>query len=73
MKNTMLVAIVLIVLGVLALGYEGITYMTQEEIVDIGPLDIDVEKEETIPVPRIVGLVLLVGGVVTAVYASTKG
>ncbi len=73
MKNTMFVAIVLIVLGVLALGYEGITYMTQEEIVDLGPLEIDVEKEETIPVPRIVGLVLLVGGVVTAVYASTKG
>lgn len=72
MKNTMLVAVVLIVLGVLALGYEGITYMTQEEIVDLGPLELDVEKKETIPIPRIVGLVFLVGGVVTAVYASTK-
>lgn len=68
----MLIAVILIVLGVLALGYEGITYMTQEEIVDLGPLELDVEKKETIPIPRVVGLVFLIGGVVTAVYASTK-
>ena len=72
MKKTMLIGIVLIVLGVIALGYEGITYMTQEEVVDIGPLELDVEKEETIPIPRVAGLVFLVGGVITVVYTSMK-
>lgn len=72
MKKAMLIGIVLIVLGVVSLGYEGISYMTQEEVVDIGPLELDVEKEETIPIPRVAGLVFLVGGVITVVYTSMK-
>ncbi len=71
MNKTMLLGVVLIVLGVLALGYESISYMTQENVVDLGPLDIDVETKETIPVPRIVGVIFLIGGIATA-YASKK-
>lgn len=72
MKKTLLIGIVLIVLGVISLGYEGISYMTQEEVVDIGPLELDVEKKETLPIPRVAGLVFLVGGVITVVYTSMK-
>lgn len=68
----MLIGIVLIVLGVFALSYEGITYMTQEEVLDVGPLELDVEKKETLPIPRVAGLVFLVGGVITVVYTSLK-
>ena len=73
MKRSIIVGIVLIVIGVLALGYEGITYMTQEEVLDLGPLDVDVQKEETIPIPRVVGLIFLVGGIIVASYSSLKG
>ncbi len=72
MKKTLLIGIVMIVLGVLSLGYEGITYMTQEEVLDVGPLELDVQKEETLPIPRVAGLVFLVGGVITVVYSSMK-
>ena len=38
MKPIMLIGIVLIVLGVVALAYQGITYTSREKIIDIGPI-----------------------------------
>lgn len=63
MKPQPIIAIVLIVLGVIALAYEGITYTTREKAVDIGPIKITAEKEHTIPLPPILGVIALVGGI----------
>ena len=52
MKGLMLVGVVLIVLGILALAYQGITYTTKEKVIDLGPLKASVEKQKTIPLPR---------------------
>jgi hypothetical protein len=71
MKKNMIIGLVLIVLGVLALAYEGISYMTQEEIVDLGPLELEAETEKTIPIPPIIGFLALAGGIVVVVYSST--
>jgi hypothetical protein len=73
MKPATLVAIVLIVLGVLALAYQGITYTTREKIVDLGPLKASVDKQKTIPLPPILGAVALAGGVVLLMVASKRG
>ncbi len=73
MKPATLVAIVLIVLGVLALAYQGITYTTHEKIVDLGPLKASVDKQKTIPLPPILGAVALAGGVVLLVVANKRG
>ena len=35
MKTSMIIGVLLIVLGVVALAYEGITYTTREKVVDI--------------------------------------
>jgi uncharacterized membrane protein HdeD (DUF308 family) len=59
--------IVLIALGVLALVYQGITYRTKEKVIDLGPLKAEVEKEKTIPLPPILGVVAIAGGVVLLV------
>lgn len=56
--------IVLIVLGVLALAYQGITYTTHKKVVDIGPIQATKEERNTIPLPPILGVIALVGGVV---------
>ena len=72
MKKSVLIGIVLVVLGVLALGYEGITYVTQEEVLDIGPLDVDIEKKETLPFPRIAALIFLMSGIAALVFSSMK-
>jgi len=72
MKPVTLVGIALIVLGVVALAYQGITYTTREKIIDIGPLKASVDKEKTIPLPPIVGGLALAGGVVLVVVGARR-
>jgi hypothetical protein len=72
MKTTTLLAVLLIALGVVALGYQGITYTTKEKVVDIGPLKVTEEKTKTIPLPPIVGAIALVGGIVLLVVGNRK-
>lgn len=67
-----MIAIVLIAIGIAALGYQGITYTTREKIVDIGPLTMTADKTNTIPLPPIVGAVALAGGIVLLVLGRKK-
>lgn len=59
-----LIAILLIVLGVLALGYQGFTYVTQEPVVDAGPVKVTAEREKTVWIPPIVGGAAVIAGAV---------
>jgi len=38
MKTYTLTGIILIVIGIVSLAYQGITYTTREKVVDIGPI-----------------------------------
>jgi hypothetical protein len=70
--NTRLLGIVLIILGVVAFAYQGITYTTQEKVLDIGPIKATVEKEKTIPLPPLVGGAALIGGIVLLLMGTRK-
>ena len=70
--NTRLLGIALIILGVVAFAYQGITYTTQEKVLDIGPLKATVEKEKTIPLPPLVGGAALIGGIVLLLLGTRK-
>jgi hypothetical protein len=72
MKTTTLFAIILIALGVVAFGYQGITYTSTEKVVDIGPLTVTEERSKTLPLPPIVGAIALVGGIVLLVVGNRK-
>lgn len=72
MKPATLIGIALIIVGVLALAYQGITYTTREKVIDLGPLKASVEKEKTIPLPPILGALALAGGVVLVVVGARK-
>jgi hypothetical protein len=63
MKTTTIVAIVLIAIGIVAFGYQGVTYTTREKVVDVGPLTVTAEKTRTFPLPPIVGAIALAGGI----------
>lgn len=65
-------AIALIVLGVIALAYGGITYTSREKVLDIGPIEATAEKRETIPLPPILGAAALVGGIVLLFVGSRR-
>lgn len=58
-----LVGIILIILGVLALVYQGIHCTTKEKILDIGSIKVSADTKKTIPLPPIVGGVALVAGI----------
>ena len=72
MKPVTLIGVALIILGVLALAYQGITYTTREKVIDLGPLTASVDKKKSIPLPPIVGALALAGGVVLVIVGARK-
>jgi uncharacterized membrane protein len=66
------VGIALIVLGIVAFTYHGITYTSREKVIDIGPLQASVDTKKTIPLPPILGGLVLVGGMVLVVVGAKK-
>ena len=72
MKTITLLGVVLIALGIVAFGYQGITYTTSEKVVDIGPLKVTEEKTKTFPLPPLVGAIALVGGIALLVVGNKK-
>ncbi len=72
MKPLSIVGIALIVLGLAALAYQGITYTSRETVVDIGPITATAERQKTVPLPPIVGIVAVVAGVGLLVAGSRK-
>ena len=70
MKAATIIGIALIILGIVALAYRGITYTRREKIVDIGPLQATADREKTIPLPPILGGLSLVGGIVLVIFGS---
>ncbi|HKC06039.1 MAG TPA: DUF3185 domain-containing protein [Methylomirabilota bacterium] len=73
MKPIMLLGVVLIVLGALALAYQGVTYTTREKVIDLGPLKASVDKKNTIPLPPVVGGLAVAVGIVLVVVGNRRG
>ena len=63
MNTTTILGIALIMLGVVAFAYQGITYTTREKVIDLGPLQATVDKTRTIPLTPLVGGLALAGGI----------
>ena len=63
MSGKSMLGIALIVLGIVALAYQGFTYTTQKKAVDLGPIQVTREEKHTIPLPPILGAMALVAGI----------
>ena len=63
MRATTIVGVVLIVLGVMALAYQGINYTTRDTIIDVGPVHATAERHRTLALPPVVGGLAVAGGV----------
>lgn len=57
------IGVILIVVGLVALAYQGISYTTREKVIDLGPIEASKETKRTIPLPPVVGIVSVVGGI----------
>ncbi len=72
MKATILLGIVLAVLGVFALAYQGFTYTHREKILDVGPIHATRDDTERVPLPPIVGGLALLGGAALIVIGARQ-
>lgn len=70
MKPIMIIGIVLIVLGVAGIVFQGVTYTTCEKIAEVGDIKVTAEKQKTVPLPLIMGGLALVGGIAIVIVAA---
>jgi drug/metabolite transporter (DMT)-like permease len=72
MKPTAIAGLALIVIGVVALIYGGITYTSRETVIDIGPIHATADRQKTMPLPPIAGAVAVAAGAALLVTANRK-
>jgi hypothetical protein len=72
MKPISIAAIALIVLGALALAYQGINYTSRETVIDIGPIQATADREKTLPLSPLLGVAVLAAGVGLLVVGMRK-
>ncbi len=63
MKPVTLIAIHLVILGMLALAYQGISYPREGKNLDVRPIHATAETHKRIPQPPTMGGVMLLGGI----------
>lgn len=63
---------VLIVLGLVVLAYQGITYASRETVLDIGPLHATADRQKTLPLSPVLGIAAVAGGVGLLITGARK-
>ncbi|PYT77130.1 MAG: DUF3185 domain-containing protein [Acidobacteria bacterium] len=72
MKPTIWVGILLIVLGGLALAYQGFPYTHRERVMDVGSMHVTREDHDRVSIPPILGGLALAGGIALLVVGGKK-
>ena len=70
MRVLTLIGVLLIALGIVALGFQSITYFTVDRVVDVGPLQIDVQRPHTIVFHPVAGAVAVVAGLILVIAGA---
>ena len=71
-KPITLVGIALILLGIVAFAYQGISYTSREKVIDIGPIHATADTQKTIPLSPLLGGLAFAGGIVLLVVGAKK-
>jgi hypothetical protein len=66
------VGFLLIVIGLIAVVYGGITWTQRDEVLDFGLFEVATQERRTIPLPPIIGGVCLTGGIVLVLVGDRR-
>lgn len=72
MKPALFLGIALVVLGGLALAYQGFNYTRQEKVLDVGPIHATAEEHKHVSIPPLLGGLALVGGIFLVLVGIRK-
>ena len=72
MKPIAILGVVLLVFGVLALAYQGLTYTSRDTVVDLGPLKATADRQHRIPLPPAIGGAAVAAGVLLLIAGIRK-
>lgn len=64
--------IILIAVGILMLVFTNINFTTKEKVVDLGPVEVNKEKDHNIGWPTYAGELILAGGIIITVMGTKK-
>jgi hypothetical protein len=69
----MVLGLILIVLGVAALGYQGVAWVTtRDTVAQFGPVEVKADREHAIPLAPILSGVALAGGIVLVIVGAGR-
>ena len=72
MKPIFWVGILLIVLGGLALAYQGFDYTHQENVLALGPIHATAEEQKHVSIPPVLGGLVLAAGIALVIVGARK-
>lgn len=73
MKPIVILGLVLVILGVLALGYQGIAFITtRDTVARVGPVEVQADRTHAIPLAPILSGAALVGGIALLIAGASK-
>jgi uncharacterized membrane protein YidH (DUF202 family) len=64
--------IVLIVVGLVALAFGGISWTKREKVLDIGPIQAETQKHEYLPLSPVFGVLAVAGGIALVVVGGKR-
>jgi drug/metabolite transporter (DMT)-like permease len=68
--KTKTIGLIAIVIGIIMMVFTSINFKTKEEVVDLGALEINKEKNHPVKWSPIIGAVLIIGGIVVVATAK---
>jgi uncharacterized membrane protein len=73
MKSTInLIGILLIIMGIVTLAYQGFTYTKHEQIAQIGDVQITADTQKTVYFPPLLGGLSLAAGIILVVIGRRR-
>jgi hypothetical protein len=73
MKPLVVIGLIVLILGVAALGYQGVAWVTtRDTVAKVGPVEVQADRQHAIPLWPILGGVGIVGGAVLMLIGANR-